>query len=47
MAVPLVGLAGDFVGLGPTLQVLALLPALGAVITFALPAGRSHVGGGV
>jgi FSR family fosmidomycin resistance protein-like MFS transporter len=47
MAVPLVGLAGDFVGLGPTLQVLALLPALGAVITLALPAGRSHVGGGV
>ena len=42
MAVPLVGLAGDFVGLGPTLQVVAFLPALGAVITLALPAGRSH-----
>jgi FSR family fosmidomycin resistance protein-like MFS transporter len=47
MAVPVVGLAGDFVGLGPTLQVLALLPALGAVLTLALPAGRSHVEEGV
>jgi len=46
MAVPLVGLAGDFVGLGSTLRVLALLPAVGAVITLALPAGRSHVDDG-
>ncbi len=43
MAVPLVGLAGDRVGLGPALLVLAFLPALGALITLALPAGRSHV----
>lgn len=42
MAVPLVGLAGDALGLGPTLQVVAVLPALGALITVALPAGRSH-----
>ena len=43
MTVPLVGLAGDAVGLGPTLQVVALLPAIGGLITLALPAGRSHV----
>lgn len=43
MAVPLVGLAGDRVGLGPALLVLAFLPALGALITLALPAGRSQV----
>jgi FSR family fosmidomycin resistance protein-like MFS transporter len=42
MAVPLVGLAGDAVGLGPTLRVLAVLPALGALITLALPAGSAH-----
>jgi FSR family fosmidomycin resistance protein-like MFS transporter len=43
MAVPLVGLAGDSIGLGPTLQVLAVLPAVGALITLALPSGRSEV----
>ena len=43
MAVPLVGVAGDHVGLTPALQVLALLPALGGLITLALPPGQSHV----
>jgi len=43
MAVPLVGLAGDAIGLRPALQVLALLPAVGAFITVALPSGTSHV----
>jgi MFS transporter, FSR family, fosmidomycin resistance protein len=43
MAVPLVGLAGDAVGLAPALMVLAVLPAAGAFITLALPRGRSHV----
>ncbi|HSK10135.1 MAG TPA: MFS transporter, partial [Vicinamibacterales bacterium] len=43
MAVPLVGLAGDAVGLGPTLQVLALLPAVAALITLGLPAGHGHL----
>ena len=42
MAVPLVGLAGDRVGLGPALLLLAFLPAVGALITLALPSGRSH-----
>ncbi|HOC19294.1 MAG TPA: MFS transporter, partial [Vicinamibacterales bacterium] len=43
MAVPLVGLAGDRVGLGPALLVLAFLPAVAALITLALPPGGSHV----
>ena len=36
LAVPLVGLAGDSVGLGPALTVVALLPAVAAVLTLRL-----------
>jgi MFS transporter, FSR family, fosmidomycin resistance protein len=43
LAVPLVGMAGDAVGLAPALRTLALLPLAGAAITLALPRGRSHV----
>jgi len=43
MTVPLVGMAGDSVGLGPALQVLAVLPAVGAMLTMALPDSRGHV----
>ncbi len=42
MAVPLVGMAGDTMGLAPALQVLALLPAAAAAITLALPSARSE-----
>jgi FSR family fosmidomycin resistance protein-like MFS transporter len=39
MAVPLVGMLGDRIGLGPTLQWLAILPLVGALLTVWLPAG--------
>ncbi len=42
MAVPLVGLGGDAIGLAPSLRILALLPALGGLLTLALPAGEPH-----
>lgn len=41
MAVPLVGLAGDAVGLATALQVVALLPLVGALLTMALPSGET------
>ena len=37
MAVPLIGLVGDRLGLGPTLALLALLPAVAAALTMRLP----------
>jgi FSR family fosmidomycin resistance protein-like MFS transporter len=37
MAVPLVGMLGDAIGLGPTLQMLAVLPAAAALLTTRLP----------
>lgn len=42
MAVPLVGVAGDTIGLTPALQVLAVLPAVAGLITLALPSGAAH-----
>jgi MFS transporter, FSR family, fosmidomycin resistance protein len=42
LAVPLVGFAGDHVGLQPALLVVALLPALGALLTLQLPERASH-----
>jgi FSR family fosmidomycin resistance protein-like MFS transporter len=43
LAVPLVGMAGDTVGLQPALLTLACLPALAAVLTMRLPERASHV----
>ncbi len=43
LAVPLVGFAGDHVGLQPALLVVALLPALAAFLTLRLPDRLSHV----
>ena len=40
LAVPLIGLLGDSIGLGPTLQIVGLIPALGGLLTLALPRGR-------
>jgi FSR family fosmidomycin resistance protein-like MFS transporter len=43
MAVPLIGLFADRVGLSPTLQFLALLPAVAAALTMLLPPlGAGH-----
>jgi MFS transporter, FSR family, fosmidomycin resistance protein len=42
LAVPLVGLAGDHVGLQPALLVVAMLPALAALLTLQLPERASH-----
>jgi FSR family fosmidomycin resistance protein-like MFS transporter len=42
LAVPLVGLAGDRVGLQFALLVVAMLPALGALLTLRLPERASH-----
>jgi MFS transporter, FSR family, fosmidomycin resistance protein len=42
LAVPLVGLAGDHVGLPAALLVVALLPALAALLTLRLPERKSH-----
>jgi MFS transporter, FSR family, fosmidomycin resistance protein len=42
LAVPLIGLAGDHVGLQPALLVVALLPALGGLLTLRLPERASH-----
>jgi FSR family fosmidomycin resistance protein-like MFS transporter len=39
LAVPLVGLAGDHVGLRPALLTLAVLPTLAAILTLRVPAG--------
>jgi hypothetical protein len=41
--VPLVGMAGDTVGLQPALLALACLPALAALLTLRLPERASHV----
>jgi MFS transporter, FSR family, fosmidomycin resistance protein len=43
LAVPLVGMAGDSVGLQPALLTLACLPALAALLTMQLPERASHV----
>jgi len=43
LAVPLVGMAGDTVGLQPALLTLACLPALAALLTLRLPERASHV----
>jgi FSR family fosmidomycin resistance protein-like MFS transporter len=43
LAVPLVGMAGDSVGLQPALMTLACLPALAAILTMRLPERASHV----
>jgi MFS transporter, FSR family, fosmidomycin resistance protein len=43
LAVPLVGIAGDTVGLQPALLTLAGLPALAALLTMRLPERASHV----
>lgn len=37
LAVPIIGLVGDRLGLRPTLALLALMPAVAAVLTMALP----------
>jgi len=42
MTVPLVGVAADAIGLTTALQILALLPLVGALLTLALPAGETH-----
>ncbi len=42
LAVPLVGMAGDHVGLQPALLVVALLPAVAALLTLQLPERASH-----
>jgi MFS transporter, FSR family, fosmidomycin resistance protein len=42
MAVPLVGVAGDAVGIAIALQGLAILPLVGALLTLALPAGETQ-----
>ena len=42
MAVPLVGMAGDAIGIATALQGLALLPLVGALLTLGLPAGETH-----
>jgi FSR family fosmidomycin resistance protein-like MFS transporter len=42
LAVPLVGMAGDSVGLQPALLTLACLPALAALLTMRLPERASH-----
>jgi FSR family fosmidomycin resistance protein-like MFS transporter len=42
IAVPLIGIAGDAIGLGPALQILAVLPALAALLTLPLPKDRVH-----
>ena len=42
LAVPLVGMAGDRVGLQPALLVVALLPALAAFLSLRLPERSSH-----
>jgi MFS transporter, FSR family, fosmidomycin resistance protein len=42
LAVPLVGMAGDHVGLQPALFVVAMLPAFGALLTLQLPERTSH-----
>jgi len=43
LVAPLVGLAGDTVGLQPALLTLACLPALAALLTMRLPERASHV----
>jgi FSR family fosmidomycin resistance protein-like MFS transporter len=43
MAVPLVGVAGDAIGLSVALQALAVLPVLAALLTLALPEVAGHV----
>jgi MFS transporter, FSR family, fosmidomycin resistance protein len=42
LAVPLVGMIGDRVGLQPALLLLAVLPAVAAVLTMRLPERASH-----
>jgi MFS transporter, FSR family, fosmidomycin resistance protein len=42
LTVPLIGLAGDHVGLQPALIVVAILPAAAAVLTLKLPERASH-----
>jgi FSR family fosmidomycin resistance protein-like MFS transporter len=42
MAVPLVGAAGDAVGIAAALQGLAILPAAAALLTLALPEAHTH-----
>ncbi len=42
LAVPLIGMAGDRVGLQPALLVVALLPALAALLSLRLPERASH-----
>ena len=43
MAVPLVGMVGDAIGLRVALQGLAFLPIVGALLTLTLPEGHTHV----
>jgi FSR family fosmidomycin resistance protein-like MFS transporter len=47
LAVPLIGLLGDAVGHGPTLQIVGQLPAFGGVLTLALPNRPPGGAGGV
>lgn len=44
LAVPLVGMVGDAVGLRPALLILAALPAVAAALTMRLPERASHAG---
>jgi MFS transporter, FSR family, fosmidomycin resistance protein len=43
LAVPLVGMVGDTVGLQPALLILAVLPAVAALLTMRLPERASHM----
>ena len=42
LAVPVVGMLGDTIGLQPALEMLAFLPALAALLTLRLPEHSSH-----
>jgi FSR family fosmidomycin resistance protein-like MFS transporter len=42
LSVPLVGMAGDTIGLQPALEMLACLPAVAAVLTLRLPERTTH-----
>lgn len=44
LAVPVVGMVGDTVGLQPALLILAFLPAVAALLTTRLPERASHAG---
>jgi len=44
MVVPLVGMAGDAIGIAAALQGLAVLPVAAALLMLALPEGRTHGG---